>query len=159
MASREGVEVPHFNQTHGQSISGRATRTYKAWLSMRQRCLTPTHAAFVRYGGRGITICPAWSSFSVFLAEMGEAPEGKSLDRKKNNECYCKANCRWATRLEQQQNRRSVRNYTINGETKCISEWVRTAGLKLTTVFQRLRLGWDIERALATKPTRRTSHG
>lgn len=143
--------MQHHNQTHGHSRAGRVSKTYLAWTGMRKRCLSQNNKDFNDWGGRGITICPEWGSFEQFLKDMGEAPAGMSIDREDNGKGYSKDNCRWATRRQQQQNRRSVQNFTIGKETHCVSEWARRAGLKITTVFMRLERGWDINRALAVK--------
>ncbi|MEY9421532.1 hypothetical protein ABIF69_007974 [Bradyrhizobium japonicum] len=74
---------------------------------MIQRCTNPHTKAFKNYGGRGITICDRWRrSFEAFLADMGEPPDGHTLDRKNNDGCYEPDNCRWATRAEQKLNQR-----------------------------------------------------
>ena len=84
------------------------TPLYEAWSQMRKRCNNPSHNAYHNYGGRGITICPEWDDFAVFAADMGLHPgKGWSLEREKNDQNYCKANCRWATRAAQQRNTRS----------------------------------------------------
>jgi hypothetical protein len=75
---------------------------------MRQRCNNKNHIAFGRYGGRGIKVCEHWEGyegFERFLEDMGERPEGKTLDRRDNDGNYEPGNCRWATPLEQQHNR------------------------------------------------------
>jgi len=83
-------------------------RTYKSYTSMKDRCLRPSHIAYKNYGGRGIKICQRWlDSFLNFLADMGERPAGKTLDRYPNNDGnYEPGNCRWATAQEQRANQR-----------------------------------------------------
>lgn len=88
---------------HGQ----RWTRAYKCWLNMRNRCLNPNSSDFKNYGGRGIGIDdPRWHSFVNFRDDMGDPPEGLTLDRRDNERGYSKENCRWTTRLVQNHNRR-----------------------------------------------------
>ena len=91
------------NLTHGLSKTSGA---YRSWLSMRSRCLYPTHKDWHNYGGRGITFCRRWERFENFYADMGERPPGLTLDRKDNDKGYSKSNCRWATRSEQARNQR-----------------------------------------------------
>ena len=123
--------------THGLS-GGKNGRTseYIAWCSLKGRCLNPNDAGYKNYGGRGIRICDRWlNSFPNFLEDMGERPTKKhSIDRIDNDGNYESGNCRWATRLEQGRNKRNVRLITINGKTKCITEWVEFLGLNQNDV-------------------------
>jgi len=93
-------------ETHGHARHGAHTRTYRSWASMIQRCTNPKATGFRYYGGRGITVCESWNSFANFLADMGDRPIGKTLDRMDNDGNYEPGNCRWATRLQQNRNQR-----------------------------------------------------
>lgn len=96
------------NTVHGHNRAGRGNQspTWHSWNSMRKRCLYKGHVSYPLYGGRGITVCEEWKSFSSFLLDMGERPSGKTLDRINVNGNYEPSNCRWATPSEQQKNKR-----------------------------------------------------
>lgn len=126
------------------------SKTYNSWWAMKQRCNYPKHIEFPRYGGRGINLCARWESFENFLADMGERPEGMTLDRIDPNKDYSPENCRWASRVEQANNCRSNRMLEHNGDCKTLAQWGRELGLNPLVIGKRLRRGWSISRALST---------
>jgi hypothetical protein len=91
--------------THGKSHG----RTWRSWKAMRERC-EPTYREHAYYADRGITVCERWAAFENFIADMGERPDGMTLDRYPNNDGnYEPGNCRWATPKQQARNRRAPR--------------------------------------------------
>lgn len=81
---------------------------------MLQRCTNPRVTGYANYGGRGIRVNPRWETFENFLADMGERPNGLTLDRINNDGNYEPGNCRWATRLQQVHNRRTPKRDHVN---------------------------------------------
>ena len=137
---------------HRHSITFRhgktGTPTHNSWKAMRDRCERPGTNGYERYGGRGITVCERWRLFENFLADMGERPAGTTLDRIENSHGYGPGNCRWATALEQQNNRRVCRRLKLGNDDLTIAQWSRRLGLKQVTLSSRLKRGWSVERTL-----------
>ena len=93
------------------------TKTYATWEAMNQRVNNPNSTHYSYYGGRGVSVCDRWSSFEAFYCDMGERPEGMSLDRIDANGDYTPENCRWVSHTAQMENRRAQKNspYGIGG--------------------------------------------
>lgn len=91
---------------HGHSRRIGKTKTYIVWRAMHQRCKQPKNNHYKYYGGRGIKICERWGSYENFLIDMGERPDGLSIDRINNDGDYEPSNCRWATHTQQMNNTR-----------------------------------------------------
>lgn len=141
---------------HGHNKKGKVSRTYKTWLGMIQRCNNPNVKHYNNYGGRGIVICDRWkNSFENFLEDMGEAPVGHQIDRIDNDQGYFKENCRWATRKEQNRNRRDNHLITFNGKTQCIADWAEETGIAEGNILYRLKHNWSIEKTLTTHSKKR----
>jgi hypothetical protein len=93
-------------------------------------------------------VCARWRQFEGFLADMGERPEGTTIERIDHNGNYEPGNCRWATRLEQMSNIRTNHSLTWKGRTQPITAWARETGLSKRAIAHRLSKGWSVERAL-----------
>jgi len=97
---------------------------------------------YKNYGGRGIKVCDKWMTFKGYFEDMGKCPIGMSLDRIDNNGNYCKENCRWATRKEQQNNTRNNVKITHDGLTLTIKQWSEKKGIKYEKLLYRFHAGW-----------------
>ena len=124
--------------------------TLISWENMHQRCRTPGHKSYKAYGGAGVTICERWSSFKNFLDDMGERPEGATLDRIIGTKGYEPGNCRWATPKEQTNNIRTNRRVTLNGRTQNLKQWAEELGISHQCLRHRLAAGWTDEQILNT---------
>lgn len=133
-------------KTHGEA---NRTTEYSIWSSMLTRCYNPKCRAYCNYGGRGIKVCESWRSFTNFLQDMGRA-NGRTLDRFPDNDGdYTPTNCRWATILEQSNNKRTNRLLTHDGITLSMRDWERRNGFGLNTIYRRLKNGWCVRDAIA----------
>ena len=111
---------------------------HNAWKVMRRRCREINFISYKDYGGRGITVCERWDKFENFYADMGDRPEGLSIERIDNNGNYELANCKWATQKEQCRNKRNNRVIKYGGESKCVSAWAEELGINKNTLRDRL---------------------
>jgi hypothetical protein len=124
---------------------------------MKRRCQNPDFVDYPKWGGRGITVCDEWSeSFESFndWAMNHEWKEGLTLDRIDNDKGYCPENCRWATVIEQANNKRNCTMVTYGDKTQSLAEWARESGLPYSTLLSRISKGWDFEKAINTPKMR-----
>lgn len=137
---------------HGDARRLSKTPEWKTWVAMIQRCTDPNSSIFHRYGARGITVCGRWlNSFEAFLLDMGRRPTPKhTIERDDNDGPYAPENCRWATRKEQANNRRTSRIVEADGRRMTLSQWQDATGIHQLTLLARLRRGWSEERTIST---------
>lgn len=130
---------------------------WHTWWNMIRRCYDEDTRQYERYGGRGIRVCDRWlleGGFVHFLEDMGERPEGHTLDRVDIDGPYSPENCRWADRETQANNQSTTQLITheITGETLSQSQWSRRLGGQRDLVITRLRRGWLPQAAITTPP-------
>lgn len=142
--------MTHHNTTHGYTCGGARPPEYKIWEAMLRRCLNKNDAAYNRYGGRGIKVCERWMDFANFREDMGERPEGKSIDRKQNDGDYEPSNCRWATAKQQANNKRTNILVEHDGEIYSLKEFCELKALRYKSIWHRLKAGWPMDKALFT---------
>ncbi|MGL5923831.1 hypothetical protein [Chroococcidiopsis sp.] len=132
------------------------TRTYTIWTGMMARCTNPIDSAYNRYGGGGRGICDRWLKFANFYIDMGDCPDGLTIERKDNEQGYSPENCIWASWREQANNRRSNQLWEYNGRVLIISQWAEVSGIAKDTLRHRvIKAGWSIEQAITIPVTRR----
>lgn len=140
----------HGNVKHGHVLGNKRSPTYLSWAEMKARCLNKKHVKYPKYGARGIAICKTWLKFENFLADMGERPEGKTLDRIINTCGYRPDNCRWATVREQQANRSNSVHLTAKGQTRTVSEWVEILKVPRQYINGRVLRGMNMEEIISS---------
>lgn len=128
--------------THGMSRSDLGRRTYTSWAMMKGRCSNPKNPRYAAYGAVGIRVCARWKAFEHFVADMGERPEGTSLDRIDGTKGYEPGNCRWATPHEQQTNLRTNRFVNYQGDSLPLCELARALEVRPSTLSYRIDAGW-----------------
>ena len=137
------------NYRHGK----RHSRIYNIWRSMRQRCTNPNCINYKNYGGKGICVCNEWNDFTNFYtwAMANGYKDDLTIDRVDVNGNYEPSNCRWISYKQQANNKTNNRLIEFQGESRTLGEWASITGIKLGTIWNRLNLGWSVERALTEK--------
>lgn len=137
------------SKKHGMSDS----RIYRIWSLMKSRCNNKNSRAYPRYGGRGIKVCDEWnepSNFFNWAMENGYR-EDLTIDRIDNNGDYCPENCRWVSMKEQENNTSRNIFFSMDGETKSLTQWCDCFNMPYAAVRKRIKtLGWDFRKAIET---------
>jgi hypothetical protein len=155
-----GMRTSGWNIKHGASVNGKLPRIYRIWQGMKARCYRIDEDHYPRHGGRGITVCDEWrdnfKAFEEWSLKNGYA-DNLTIDRfPDNNGPYSPSNCRWATMVQQNRNKRSNVFIEAFGKKLTLAEWAEVTGLPLPVISRRRKKGWsDID--VITKPLRITS--
>ena len=148
---RRNAQLARRSTTHGMSKHP----IYASWHSMRERCDNPKHPCYLAYGGRGITVCEEWRSFSGFLRDMGASYfPGATVDREDMDEGYSLGNCRW---LPAEVNRKIKRNciyVTYRHRRRRLRDLAVSRGLEYSKVYYRYRQGYSVEDCLSLERLR-----
>lgn len=130
---------------------------YILWMSMRARCNNKNTPYYKNYGGRGITVCKRWDDFKKFYEDMGDRPEGMTLDRTDNDKGYYPENCRWATWSEQHRNNRKNVLILYKGKKCTLAEISQLTGLNQKMLSKRVKRGWSDKEITNLKPQKNGS--
>ncbi len=127
------------HETHGM----RNSREYQSWRAAKERCHNPASKDYPRYGGKGISMCDEWrNSFEAFHAHMGSRPADTTLDRYPDQSGnYEPGNCRWATTIEQNRNRRSSVTVEWRGAPTGLAVVAKELGITYGAAFMRYKRG------------------
>lgn len=115
------------------------TPVYNTWCSMIARCNPNNKKDAPYYSDRGITVCDRWKNFVNFYADMGDRPDGMTIERMDNNKGYSPDNCKWLSRFDQNRNKRSNRIIEFNGASMCIADWAIKLGRTRHGLYWRLK--------------------
>jgi len=150
-------KIKSANTKHGNTKNNKSSKTYESYHHMIQRCNNPNCKDYKNYGGRTtpVTVCGRWSNkkngFQNFLKDMGECPFGLTLERINNKLGYYKKNCRWATRKEQNINKRNNIMMPFNNRLMCLKDYCKIKNLNYNAIIIRIdTLKWPLEKALIT---------
>lgn len=127
-----------------------STHVRHSWNMMLHRCFNKKYDAYSRYGGAGITVCEDWFYLKNFIRDMGDPPKGLTLDRISPFGNYEPGNCRWATRYEQNRNKKKHHTLCYKGERKLVIDWSRELNIEYATLMGRIIRGWGDEKVLTT---------
>lgn len=143
------IEAMAQNSTHGCSSHPLS----KVWSQMMQRCYNPKSVDYEDYGGRGISVCDRWHDPRNFIRDVGCRPHGTTLDRIDNDKGYGPENFRWATPVEQANNKRTTLRFDVFGESLTIRDMANRLGVPYHVIRMRISRGVSPETAM-TQPMR-----
>lgn len=146
-AERRLIGIKTKKVTHGKTVGGNQP-IYRVWSNMMTRCYNKKSTKYNYYGGRGIVVCDKWHIFQNFLDDMGDVKNGMTIDRIDVNGNYCKENCRWVSKKEQANNRRSNRKFIVNGKVMTLAQISESFNINYGTLWSRINRGLSIEKSL-----------
>lgn len=124
---------------------------FDVWRGMIDRCSNKRNHAWGNYGGKGIAVCDRWLEIKNFISDMGDRPDGYTLDRIDTNSDYEPKNCRWATWFVQQSNRGNNLFFEFNGMKMTLSQWARVLKINYHTLYRRTVTNrWPTSKAFLT---------
>lgn len=158
MAQPKGSENTAYK--HGFAPRGKRLPIYWRWRTMVNRCHTPSHRDYARYGAKGIAVCDRWrwgdgvkSGFECWMHDLGPLPfDAATIERLDNKKGYTPDNCVWASSRQRANNRSSNRLVTARGQTMTVAQWARMVGLSRQALRYRLEQGADPEEAIFKIP-------
>lgn len=140
------------NLQHGHCRKKQHSKTWTSWSAMRRRCNGKNSDNYKFYGQKGIRVCERWSDFELFLADMGERPVGKTLDRIDSGGDYSLENCKWSTPTEQTRNRRNTIWIECFEEKIPRSVFLKKYGISWSFYDKYSKLGFSPEQILSEVP-------
>lgn len=137
------TEIKSMKASKHGITAGVKPRTFTIWNGMKARCLNPKSISYKNYGGRGITICDEWMKFENFhkWAISSGYKDGYEIDRIDNDGNYCPENCHWVTVSENRKKTRNTHYITVDGTTKCVSEWCKLLHVSKSAAYKILKNG------------------
>lgn len=132
-----------YGKEHGNTKHGKIhDRVYSIWEAMKTRCLNKNAPNYKNYGGRGIKVCDRWLKFQNFYDDMGDPPDGLTLERKDNNKSYQKSNCEWSSFSVQLNNKRNNVIVVYRNQEMTASQFATKVGIRRNYLYKKLRAGF-----------------
>lgn len=135
---------------HGLTKNNKQPPEYQIWSQIKMRCFNENHPKYPAYGGRGISMHPAWrDSYMKFIKALGKRPSEKyQIERKNNNKGYVPGNVKWALRKEQMRNTRMNKIVEYNGRSWVLVELAEHVGMDRKRLQDRIASGWSVKAAV-----------